>query len=459
MALQLPQDPDRTLGALDPESDALRSFVRSLGLTADQADDCLAETVSRLWVALDRGDPIRDPRAWSFRTAYRVAMDEHRRARRLRSLSEIHERLPQHATDEMDQVDHRIALTDLVDRLPSRRRQVVRLRYFADLSFEGISTVLGISPSAARSHATFAMTDLRQMLAGASKPGDRSGIPISIAPSLVTIGRLERPPGGLIEPAGMDVAPDGRIWVVDTGQNTLAVFDQSGAFLHRCGAAGHAPGRFWFQRVLGNTGDVRFAPNGSFYVADTGNKRVQWFDPDGVLRGWWGRPGRGDGEFLDPWSVRFDRSGNVYVSDGVREDVQVFTPEGRYLRTIGGPGRLDFQGDAQVVGDQLLVADHGHGRIVTFGDDGRAGRAFGQGSLDGPDGLDVLPDGRLIVADSRAGRFVLFGQDGMPVGAWPGDAWMVRALPDGRILTSGHHGVQIHRIADPAELLGTVGER
>jgi RNA polymerase sigma factor (sigma-70 family) len=51
-----------------------------------------------------------------------------------------------------------------VDRLPERQREVLYLRYRADLPFDAIARVLGITSSAARSHATQALGTLRTRL-------------------------------------------------------------------------------------------------------------------------------------------------------------------------------------------------------------------------------------------------------------------------------------------------------
>jgi RNA polymerase sigma factor (sigma-70 family) len=53
-----------------------------------------------------------------------------------------------------------------VDRLPERQRAVLYLRYRADLTFDAIGGVLGITASAARSHASQAIRTLRLRLAG-----------------------------------------------------------------------------------------------------------------------------------------------------------------------------------------------------------------------------------------------------------------------------------------------------
>jgi RNA polymerase sigma factor (sigma-70 family) len=53
----------------------------------------------------------------------------------------------------------------MVDSLPERQRDVVYLRYRADLKYAAIASVLGITASAARSHATQAIASLRTIAA------------------------------------------------------------------------------------------------------------------------------------------------------------------------------------------------------------------------------------------------------------------------------------------------------
>ena len=52
-----------------------------------------------------------------------------------------------------------------VDELPPRQRHVLYLHYAADLTFEQIAGVLGISPSATRTHASRGVATLRERLA------------------------------------------------------------------------------------------------------------------------------------------------------------------------------------------------------------------------------------------------------------------------------------------------------
>jgi RNA polymerase sigma-70 factor (ECF subfamily) len=146
------------------EAQALFGFVRRQGLTDEQADDAVQEVFARLLEQSRRGITITNPRAWAFQAIYRIAMDQHRIQRRLaKLLGSLRQRGP---GDEVDATPDRLAVWHEVDRLPDRQRTVIYLRYRADLRFEEIGQTLGITASAARSHAAQAMATLRARLAG-----------------------------------------------------------------------------------------------------------------------------------------------------------------------------------------------------------------------------------------------------------------------------------------------------
>jgi RNA polymerase sigma factor (sigma-70 family) len=147
----------------DSEGQFLFGFVRRLGLTDEQADDAVQEVFARLLAELHREISIANPRAWVYRSIYRLAMDEHRLRRRVTSVGRALAR--RHAPEYQDETD-RIAVWAEVDRLPERQRQVLYLRHRSDLPFEEIGQTLGISSSAARSHAAQALARLRERLAG-----------------------------------------------------------------------------------------------------------------------------------------------------------------------------------------------------------------------------------------------------------------------------------------------------
>lgn len=152
-------------------------FARRLGLSDEDASDAVQECMARLMNELTRGTAIDDPEAWSFRVLYRVGMDSHRLRRRFEGLAE---RLSaaavwQRAGDgdpaaRLDALLDADSVWQAVDRLPARQRAVLYLRYRADLQFERIALVLGISAGAARAHASVGLATLRRWLG--EEPGE-----------------------------------------------------------------------------------------------------------------------------------------------------------------------------------------------------------------------------------------------------------------------------------------------
>lgn len=142
----------------------LWGYARRLGLTDGEASDAVQEAVLRLLAYLGSGRRIEDPEAWIFTVLHRLCMDEHRSSRRLREL-EARVRVLRGAANAPDP-DVRIAVWAEVDALPARQRAVLYLRYRADLTFEQIGAVLGISPAGARAQASRALATVRKRLTG-----------------------------------------------------------------------------------------------------------------------------------------------------------------------------------------------------------------------------------------------------------------------------------------------------
>lgn len=142
------------------DGQALFGFARRLGLSGVEADDAVQETLVKVYVELRRGIAILNPRAWAFRACYRVCMDHHRRSSRERRI--IERGAPPAERQPRADVDDAYALWGEVDRLPARQRQVLYLRYAADMSFGDVAATLGITASAARSHDTQARAALRR---------------------------------------------------------------------------------------------------------------------------------------------------------------------------------------------------------------------------------------------------------------------------------------------------------
>lgn len=126
-----------------------------------------------------------------------------------------------------------------------------------------------------------------------------------------------------------------RIFAVDTGGVSSAahwvrVFDvQSGEHLYDIGTRGEDPGQFNLPR------DIEVGPDGSLYIVDGGNFRVQVLKQDGSFIKNIGGLGRMYGQFARPKGVGVARDGNIYVSDAAHGNFQIFNPQGQLLLFVG----------------------------------------------------------------------------------------------------------------------------
>ena len=145
----------------------LWGLARRLGATDEQAADVVQEAHLRLWRELSSGTYVEDIDAWVFRVAYRLVMDQHRLERRVREL--VGRLSLGHLESMSHAVDDRLSLWPMVDRLPARERATLYLRYRADLSFEQIGEVMGITTASARTYASRGVERLR------STVGERGG--------------------------------------------------------------------------------------------------------------------------------------------------------------------------------------------------------------------------------------------------------------------------------------------
>jgi hypothetical protein len=152
----------------------------------------------------------------------------------------------------------------------------------------------------------------------------------------------------------------GNIWVALGANGLYWIFSPDGKYLGSFGEPGTGPGQFNFQRTSCPdcvAGAIAFAPDGSFFVADDGNNRIQKFDAAHKFVKAWGSFGSGDGQFADANAIATDGR-QVYVYDDVRLDIQVFDTDGKLLRkmtnlwgwiTVDKAGNLWAPNDAGIV--------------------------------------------------------------------------------------------------------------
>ncbi len=149
------------------------------------------------------------------------------------------------------------------------------------------------------------------------------------------------------DPNGIAIDTENRfIYVADTELDQVLVYDaDSYKLLRRIGTTGKMhtltdPGNF------SKPTNVAVDKDGNLYVSDTWNDRIEVFDADGVFIRQWGKNGDGPGDFARPKGVAIDSDGHVWVADAMLNRLQVFTPTGRLLLGMGGFGILPGQFEA-----------------------------------------------------------------------------------------------------------------
>jgi DNA-binding beta-propeller fold protein YncE len=149
---------------------------------------------------------------------------------------------------------------------------------------------------------------------------------------------------GLVDPVGLAIDAANRfLYVVDTQQDQVIVYDADTLkLLRRIGTGGKnhyltSPGDF------GAPQGVALDADGNVYVTDTLNNRVEIFDADGNFVSLFGKHGDGPGYFARPKGIAVDADGHIWVADEMEDRLQVFNREGDLLAYIGGHGELPGQ--------------------------------------------------------------------------------------------------------------------
>jgi DNA-binding beta-propeller fold protein YncE len=123
-------------------------------------------------------------------------------------------------------------------------------------------------------------------------------------------------PGQLARPRGACIGRDGLIYVADSCNHRIQVFDRDGKHVRSFGSEGTELGQLRYPY------DVALGKDGDLYVAEFGNHRVQRFTARGEPRGVWGGPGREPGRLNSPWGLSVDSRGRVHVADTENHRIQ-----------------------------------------------------------------------------------------------------------------------------------------
>ena len=171
--------------------------------------------------------------------------------------------------------------------------------------------------------------------------------------------------------------------------------------------------------------------NGTVFIADTGNGRIEKFAPTGVFLSTIKIAGEGRGKKAEPSGIAVDHAGNIYVADTSKHSVARLAPDGALIAEWKGPdpGFYGPRGIAIGRDDSIYVVDQGRTRIVRFDTDGRVlsvwgSKGSGDGQFDDPTSVAVDPKtDKVYVADPRNKRIQVFDSNGKFLTKWLVPEW------------------------------------
>lgn len=250
-----------------------------------------------------------------------------------------------------------------------------------------------------------------------------------------TIGSNGTNAGEFDAPRGIAFAPDGSFFVADSRNHRIQHFDKDGNFINMWGEFGDSTFDDLPGGILNEPWGVAVGPDGSVYVSDTWNHRIQKFDPDGTPITRWGHYGQAeDGEaFWGPRGIAVDAQGQVYVSDTGNKRIVIFDADGGYLTEFGttGMGAGEFDESVGVAVDSegiVYVTDTWNQRIQSFTpnidgtlyfplDQWDIAGWYGQ-SLDNKPFIAVDNNGSVFVTDPESYRILQFSTSGEFIRSW-----------------------------------------
>ena len=233
--------------------------------------------------------------------------------------------------------------------------------------------------------------------------------------SYATVDSGNAPGGTFNEPWGIAIGPDDLVYVADTWNHRIQVFNADGKFITMWGMPGLAeqPDQFWGPR------GIAVDDSGLVYVTDTGNNRVAVFSSNGEFQTQFGTNGINPGEFDEPVGIAVDGNGLIYVVDTWNQRIQVFerTDENYAVvkewsvsawfgQSINNKPFIALDAEGNV-----FVTDPDGYRVLEFDPSGNFIRGWGAPSsgIDGfglPTGIAVDASGRVWVSDAE-NNFVL----------------------------------------------------
>jgi hypothetical protein len=248
--------------------------------------------------------------------------------------------------------------------------------------------------------------------------------------------------GLFARPHGITIGPEGLVYCVDDLGHVIHKFRPDGERVGTLGtgqASDTGATSMDFRTILRASGpfhyptNIAFGPTGDAFVSDGyGNARIHRFSAEGQLMQSWGEPGSGPGQFCIPHGIAVGNDGTVYVADRENSRLQLFSAQGalytewtdvaRPCQVAIGPDGLVYVAElgfraGMWPGIEPPYADATGGRMSVFDTDGNLKARWGGGRTPCAWGDFFAPHD--VAVDSRGDLYVgevtmsAGGRDGM----------------------------------------------
>jgi tripartite motif-containing protein 71 len=187
-------------------------------------------------------------------------------------------------------------------------------------------------------------------------------------------------PTGLAKPRALAFGPDGSLYIVDSKNNRIEKRNAQGQITLHFGKLGSGEGQ------LREPCGIAVGADGMVYVADTFHTldpngglpwgRIEKFSSDGMFAGSWGAIPEAPKDLFGPRSVAIDAAGNLYMSDTGNHRIIKYSSGGSFLKAWGKKGKgvgefIEPFGVAVDKKGQVYVADRMNFRIQVFSSEGK----------------------------------------------------------------------------------------
>ena len=210
------------------------------------------------------------------------------------------------------------------------------------------------------------------------------------------------------KPISVAIDKEKNLWILDN--KSVIKLRNNGEVDFSFGSSGSSEGCFSFPK------DIAISNKGIVYIAESGNKRVQTFNTDGVFLGVVAKDGAGK-LMKTPHAIAVDSKGALYVLDRNNKSVMTFSSHGMLLREFGIGASDDYiikkPVGIAVTDDKIFILDAGTSNIKMFSKEGKFISEFssegkGNGDLKNPTSITLIDDIKLLVSDTGNSRIQSF---------------------------------------------------